>query len=137
MLSTPTAGWCKLTIGDFTGNPSYITDVPTDLLNAFIDYYKNYMGTAYFDEEGSDFILLLFSGTVYIIYNDYYGESSLHTFHDIDIDVLAMGLIYDIMTNIDAWSEFYASYNDYEAIQNNKTKLISLTNKLQELITNA
>ena len=137
MLSTPTAGWCKLTIGNFTGNPSYITDVPTDLLNAFIDYNKNYIGTAYFDEEGSDFILLLFSGTVYIIYTDYYDESSLRTFHDIDIDVLAMTLICDIMTNIDAWSEFCASYNDYEAIQNNKTKLISLTNELQELITNA
>lgn len=137
MLSAPTAGWCKLTIGNFTGNPSYITDVPTDLLNVFIDYYKNCIGTTYFDEEGSDFILLLFGGTIYIIYTNYYGESSLHTFHDIDIDVLAMSLIYDIMTNIDAWSEFCASYNDYETIQNNKSKLITLTNELQELITNA
>ena len=40
MLSNLETGWSKLKIGDFTDIPSYITDVPVDLLTVFIDYYK-------------------------------------------------------------------------------------------------
>ena len=36
MLSNPKAGWCELKIGNFKGTPSYLTDVPIDMLTAFI-----------------------------------------------------------------------------------------------------
>lgn len=136
MLSAPTAGWCKLTIGDFTGNPSYITDVPTDLLVTFIDYYKKGISAAFFDEEGADFNLLLSNYTIYIVYTDYYGKSSLYTFHDIDINDLAKELITDIKADINAWAHFSASC-DQGLKWENKDRLLILTNELQELITNA
>lgn len=136
MLSTPTAGWCKLTIGNFTGNPSYITDVPTDLLNAFIDYYKKGISAAFFDEEGTDFNLLLSNYSIYIVYNDYYGKSLLYAFHDININDLSKELITDIKADINAWAHFSASC-DQELNWEGKDRLLTLTNKLQELITNA
>ena len=136
MLSTPTAGWCKLTIGDFTGNPSYITDVPTDLLNAFIDYYKKGISAAFFDEEGTDFNLLLSNYSIYIVYNDYYGKSLLYAFHDININDLTKELIIDIKANINAWTHFSTSC-DQELNWESKDRLLTLTNELQELITNA
>lgn len=33
MISNPKNGWCNFKLGDFEGTPSYITDVPIDLLD--------------------------------------------------------------------------------------------------------
>ena len=38
MISNPNLGWCEFHMGDFTGNPSYLTDVPIELLEAFLNY---------------------------------------------------------------------------------------------------
>ena len=59
MISNPKYGWCDFVLGDFHGHPSYLTDVPVDLLEAFISYFENGTGTAFFDEEGSEFTLIL------------------------------------------------------------------------------
>ena len=41
MISNPAHGWCDFKVGDFVGHPSYVTDVPLDLLEALRDYkYK-------------------------------------------------------------------------------------------------
>ena len=53
MISNPRFGWCNFELGDFKGSPSYLTDVPVDLLDAFIDYHTKGYGVAVFDEEGS------------------------------------------------------------------------------------
>ena len=55
MISNPRFGWCNFELGDFKGYPSYLTDVPVDLLDAFIDYHTKGYGVAVFDEEGSYF----------------------------------------------------------------------------------
>ena len=44
MISNPHAGWCDFKLGDFEGSPSYLTDVPVDLLNAFIEYHEKGTG---------------------------------------------------------------------------------------------
>ena len=46
MISNPKHGWCDFKIEDdnnnvFFGIPSYITNVPVDLLQSFLDYKTN------------------------------------------------------------------------------------------------
>ena len=133
MLSNPKAGWCELEIGDFKGTPSYLTDVPVDLLTAFIDYYKKGIGAVFFDEEGSEFNLLLSNYSAYIIYCG--NESILYDFYDINIDDLATELITDIKSNVDSWVNFYASSSSC-MFWNNKLKLVSLVSDLEKLVNN-
>lgn len=135
MLSTPKAGWCELKIGNFKGTPSYLTDVPVDLLTAFIHYYKKGIGTAFFDEEGSEFNLLLSNYSAYIIYVDHENKTTLYEFPDVDIDNLAKELISDIKSNVDSWANFYASSSSC-MFWNNKLKLVSLVSDLEELVNN-
>lgn len=131
MLSNPKAGWCELEIGDFKGTPSYLTDVPVDLLTAFIDYYKKGIGVSFFDEEGSEFNLLLSNYSAYIIYCG--NESTLYEFPNIDIDNLAKELIADIKSNVDSWANFYASSSSC-MFWSNKLTLVSLVSDLEELV---
>ena len=105
MISNPKNGWCNFKLGDFEGTPSYITNVPIDLLDAFIDYYTRGYGLAYFDEEGSEFTLLLTWYGVYIIEEKDNVKS--HIFYDLNISNLAKEVIADIETNLDGW------YNDF------------------------
>ena len=39
MISNPKHGWCNFKLRTFEGTPSYLTDVPVDLLKAFIDLH--------------------------------------------------------------------------------------------------
>lgn len=113
MISNPKNGWCNFKLGDFEGTPSYITDVPIDLLDAFIDYYTRGYGLAYFDEEGSEFTLLLTWYGVYIIEEKDNVKS--HVFYDLNISDLAKEVIADIETNLDGWCNdfmFYPSSNE-------------------------
>lgn len=132
MLSIPKAGWCELTIGKFKGTPSYLTDVPADLLTAFIDYYKRGISAAFFDEEGTEFNLLLSDYSVYIIHITYEGNPILHYFPNANIDNLAKELIADIKSNIDAWAYFSASCSRCLKWQS-KDKLLTLIDELQKL----
>ena len=135
MISILEAGWCKLKIGDFVGIPSYITDVPVDLLTAFIDYYKKGIGAAYFDEEGTEFNLLLSDYSIYIIQVNFEGKPILHYFSNVNVNDLAKELFIDINSNIDSWACFSASC-DQSTKWESKDKLLALTKKLQELINN-
>ena len=109
MISNPKNGWCNFKLGDFEGTPSYITDVPIDLLDAFIDYYTRGYGLAYFDEEGSEFTLLLTWYGVYII--DEKDNVKSHVFYDLNISDLAKEVIADIETNLDGWCNDFMYYS--------------------------
>ena len=109
MISNPKNGWCNFKLGDFEGTPSYITDVPIDLLDAFIDYYTRGYGLAYFDEEGSEFTLLLTWYGVYIIEEK--DNVKLHVFYDLNISNLAKEVIADIETNLDGWCNDFMWYS--------------------------
>lgn len=72
MITNPKAGWCDFCIGtddnEFYGHPSYLTDVPLELLNCFISYYENGAGACFFDsEEEGRFTLVLSDGDVLMI----------------------------------------------------------------------
>ena len=67
MISNPKYGWCNFDLKVFHGTPSYLTDVPVDLLNAFIQYHTTGTGIAWFDEEGTEFTLVITPYSLFII----------------------------------------------------------------------
>lgn len=106
MISEPKCGWCNFKLGNFFGHPSgYMTSVVTDLLDAFILFYKNGIGEAVFDEEGSYFTILLKQwNDVYIIEEK--EKSTLFDFSEFNINDLAQELISDIENDFDNWIKF-------------------------------
>lgn len=51
MISNPKHGWCDFMLSDekdnlFVGTPSYVTNAPVDLLQAFLDYKIKGQGIA-------------------------------------------------------------------------------------------
>lgn len=126
MISNPKNGWCNFKLGDFKGTPSYITDVPIDLLDAFIDYYTRGYGLAYFDEEGSEFTLLLTWYGVYIIEEK--DDTKVHTFYNLSISDLAKEAIIDILSNLDGWC------NDFMYCSFSKEDLNERLEKLKNMI---
>ena len=118
MILNPKNGWCNFKLGDFEGTPSYITDVPIDLLDAFIDYYTRGYGLAYFDEEGSEFTLLLTWYGVYIIEEKDNVKS--HVFYDLNISDLAKEVIADIETNLDGWCNDFMYYSFSKEVFNER-----------------
>ena len=109
MISEPKCGWCNFKLDNFIGHPSgYMTDVVQDLLDAFINFYKNGASAAVFDEEGSDFTLLLTYNGIYIIEEK--EKAELLDFSELDIDELASELINDIMSDFDNWVSFSREY---------------------------
>lgn len=128
MISNPRYGWCNFKLGDFEGRPSYLTDVPVDILDAFISHHTNGCGVAYFDEEGTEFMLILSPYLVFIIEEK--DKPILHYYEDIDVGELENELINDIESNIDAWAlEFVTS--DFE--QDIKEHRISIEMKVNIL----
>lgn len=107
MISNPKCGWCKFHIENFKGNPSYLTDVPMDLLDAFVEYFcdRKFSGCINFDEEGSEFNLVLTSNGAYIIEEK--DEAKLIVV-DSSVRELAEELIDDISSNFEGWAKEFS-----------------------------
>lgn len=122
MISNPNAGWCDFQIGNFVGHPSYLTNVPVDLLDAFINARKMTASAVTFDEEGSSFTLVIsrYNLEIFIIEED--ESEKLHSFPQLRIDDLEEECICDIENNLDKWaSEF--SMGEMEEITKNKEEI--------------
>lgn len=132
MISNPKHGWCNFKLGSFHGTPSYLTDVPADLLDVFIDYYTKGCGAAVFDEEGSYFTLLITAYNLGIFIIEEKDGSILYDFSMIDIDLLAKELIEDIEKDLIGWSEFITD-NDPEEIIVHRATIRRKIIKLKEL----
>jgi len=117
MITNPRHGWCSFELGDFKGSPSYLTDVPVELLDAFLDYHTKGYGVAVFDEEGSYFTLVMtaYNWGIYIIEEKDYPK--LHTFGDFDVDDLKEELVRDIEKDLNGWSEFITDDDPEEIAQ--------------------
>lgn len=94
MITNPKHGWCNFKVRTFEGTPSYLTDVPVDLLTAFIDYHTKGCGVAWFDEEGTEFTLVLTPYSLFIIEEK--DKSVLYDFSEMKIENLEKELIEDI-----------------------------------------
>ena len=134
MISNPKHGWCNFKLGNFQGSPSYLTDVPVDLLDAFIDYYTKGYGVAVFDEEGSYFTLLLtrYNWGIFIIEET--NDSILYDFSDMNSDNLAKELISDIENDLTGWVVEFVVDDDQEEITQHRNEIRQRIAKLKTLI---
>ncbi len=121
MISNPKYGWCNFKLGDFEGNPSYLTDVPVDLLNAFIDYHTKGCAVAWFDEEGTEFSLVLTPYSLFIIEEK--DKPILHDFSEIEMTNLEKDLIEDIESDLYGWQNFYTD-DDPEELNQHRTEIL-------------
>lgn len=124
MIKCLKGGWSKFKLGDFEGHPSYMTNVPLDLLLAFIDYHEKGSGCAYFDEETSEFTFVINPDAMYIIEE---GEiPNVHHFdkiQDFNITELEKELIHDIEEQINDW-QYFITDDDKEEIVQNRNELL-------------
>ena len=141
MISNPKHGWCDFKIEDdnnnvFFGTPSYVTNVPVDLLQAFLDYKIKGQGIAWFDEEGTEFTLVLNPYSMFIITENEDCEGRLYDFSELNIDNLIKELIQDIESDLIKWSMFYCGCNDEcddeEEIKANRELIRNLICQLKE-----
>ena len=124
MISNPKAGWCTFKLDNFTGSASYITDVPVDLLQTFINYEQTGSGVCSFDEEGSTFIFVIENcNTEYIISK----RKSTEVFQfDKDVSDLEREVIKDVESNLDAWGESFEISDELEDIAKHTAEIKSL-----------
>lgn len=115
MISNPKHGWCSFKLGEFEGTPSYLTDAPIDLLGAFIDLHTKGSGVAWFDEEGTEFSLVLTPYSLFII-EERNENPVLHDFSDMKIKNLEKELIEDIESDLNGWANFITD-DDLEEIK--------------------
>lgn len=105
MITNPKDGWCNFKLRNFEGTPSYLTDVPIDLITAFIDYHTKGCGIAWFDEEGTEFSLVITPYSLFIIEEK--DKPILHDFSE-KIENVEKELIEDIEKDLEGWSNFIA-----------------------------
>ena len=116
MIAYPKHGWCNFTLGTFEGVPSYLTDVPVDLLSAFIDYHTQGYGMAWFDEEGTEFTLVINPYSLFII-EEREDKAVLHNFSDMKVEDIEKELIADLEKDLDGWSREFIIDDDEEEIE--------------------
>ena len=136
MISNPKHGWCDFMLSDekdnlFVGTPSYVTNVPVDLLQAFLDYKTKGQGIAWFNEEGTEFTLVLNPYSMFVIAENEHTE--LIDFSKVNIDNLIKALIQDIENGLIEWSMFYCGCDD-EEIKANREHIINLICQLKEYL---
>lgn len=139
MLGKPKNGWAKLKIGTFEKEVSFLTDVPNDLLKAFINFFENGVGVASFECEPYEFDLV-FSytftggtrGMVYIV------DSEQKLFYEeISVIQLVKEFISDIKTDLVDWSRWNADTSmkgSCKTTEQNKHNILVGIEKLEKLI---
>ena len=111
-LLKPYAGWCQIHIGEFHGNASYLTDVPMQFLDSFELFSNNYATPVLsFDEEGSDFIIIVDEYTTYVI-----SERATTKLYKTEVDRrdFIESIIKDIEDNFEEFVRWYISDPDTE-----------------------
>ena len=134
MITNPRAGWCtfKLTgLDNFVGSPSYLTDVPCDLLQTFIDYRRTGSAACSFDEEGTGFVLVIESCNREYIISE---TDEIRTYKAYtNVDDLQNELIHDIESDIDGWAKQFEVSGLPEDVAEHKAEILKLLNELKEV----
>lgn len=132
MIANPKYGWCDFELGDFKGVPGYLTDVPIELLNAFIDYHTKGYGIAVFDEEGSFFTLVMTQYNCGIFIIEERNHIALHDFSYMNVTDLENELIRDIESDLNGWLNFTVDDDPEETKRRNtniKQKIAELNSR--------
>ena len=120
MITNPKNGWCNFKLRTFEGKQSYLTDVPVDLLMAFIDYHAKGCGIAWFDEEGTEFSLVITPYSVFIIEEK--DTTILHDFSEMKIENIEKELIEDIEKDLYGWINFTTD-DDLEEVKQHENEI--------------
>lgn len=126
MLGIPKYGWSKFSVGKFEKDVSYLTNVPCDLIKAFLDFFDHGSGIVSFNCEPYQFDLI-FSYTIAggFAQHAYIVDSESDIFcESIKITDLAKEFIEDIKRNIDEWSKWRGFDDGYSSINKKYKKEI-------------
>ena len=105
--------------------------MPVDLLEAFIDLHTKGAGIAWFDEEGTEFTLVLTPYSLFIIEEK--DKPVLHDFSEMKIENLEKELIEDIEKDLVGWSEFIIS-DDREEVMLHRDEIRQKIAMLKEIM---
>lgn len=121
----------------FSGKGSYLTDIPLECLNSFINALKySIPASVCFDEEGSGFILVADFNGVYII-------SEREKTELIKIDILFLDLVNEVIKDIEdnfndwvLWIDCYEedSLKNNEALKARKNNMKNKINILKSML---
>ncbi len=132
MISNPKCGWCKFELNNFVGNPSYLTNVPLDLLEAFVNFWNNSAAIAVnFDEEGTEFTLVINSNSIFII--EERDEEPNLIYIENYVENLTLELIKDIESDYEGWVNFITSDDEEDTSEQRQAILYNLV-ELKEIV---
>lgn len=125
MFTKPEHGWTRLQLGDYTDRASYLTDVPNDCFEAFIEFFKTYKPQAIeFEAEG---------WTRYLVLNECYTTATTLNLDDlgiaetyihyINIEDLAEEFINDVESNYNEWQNWMCFDNELNDFSQDIKKL--------------
>lgn len=132
MISNPSKGFCKFNIGFFNGYPDNTTNVPLELLNAFINYHKLGYGIALIDERDMGYSLILIEYDKDILLRYVGPVDGIIAFKELKISDLEEQLIRDIEGNLEGWCYFIEPQTKKE-LETQKNKILTLLEKLKKL----
>ena len=135
MISSPHCGWCDFKIGDFKGQASYLMATPLDLVDCFLEYFDKGSGSAYIDEEGTDFTFVVSDAEVFIIALDKEGGYHLYVMENFFPADLAKELIFDIEPHYELWcNQFFGFGEDIEYDEKIHKELSEGIKKLKNIL---
>ncbi|WP_367568366.1 hypothetical protein [Lacrimispora sp.] len=132
MIKNPEHGWCEFNLGEFEGSPGYLTDVPVDLLKGFIEYFTTGVSCVWFDEEGSEFTLILTPYNIYVVKDD--EDAELYSYPEIKPKDLANELISDIESDLDGWVGWETWHDNDDELQQHGIEIRGLIGQLKKLV---
>lgn len=135
IIGKPFCGWSSFDMYPFHGSLSYVDDIPNIILNAILEYHEKKTCIMSFDEEGSDFHVIIKQYVTFIIHET--DNAKLYAYN-INAEELLKQFADDIGSNIDAWAEFNIFYNENEPEYQteycqNKKELLEKLQKIKNL----
>lgn len=131
ILMGPSAGWSAIALGPFHGNLSYVQDVGTDLLKWILQYLNDQKSVVIFDEESSEFLLIMTPYTTYVISER--EDTKLYPF-EINAPILYNKILNDFTKHLEKWAAFDVMTDNEEdfkqKVQKNKEKLNHLLTEI-------
>lgn len=115
-------GWCDFDLGGYHGRPSYIRFLPFDVLSAYEEYFRYRHCIIEFDEELSQFCLVIWDDKIIIIDNR--EDKCNNTILNMSGEKVLVKLVNEIVSNVDVWAKWISIHDTDESIQDAKNKII-------------
>lgn len=109
-------GWCDFNLCDYKGKPSYIRFLPLDILDAYEEYLKSHHCIIEFDEETTQFCLVIWEYEVLILDNRR-TNISINELKDVNAEELLKELVNEVCDNIYEWAEWISTTGTEENIK--------------------